>query len=151
MTTDVTPAGKEEVVEEVELKSPDKPTHGGMVVVSPRGDRVLAFIVDMGTTHLKESCLPKGHIEKGETPLQAAVREAWEETGVVVTKARKLGRTPFYTKADSTGKEEVVLIEWYAATISELVEFRDHLHLDWVSPEDLTYPDHRLVAGMAIY
>lgn len=26
--------------------------------------------------------LPKGHIQKGETPLQAAIRECWEETNI---------------------------------------------------------------------
>lgn len=30
-----------------------------------------------------EWCLPKGHIEKGETPQQTAVREVFEETGIL--------------------------------------------------------------------
>ena len=30
-----------------------------------------------------EWCLPKGHIEKGETPQQTAVREVHEETGIL--------------------------------------------------------------------
>ena len=29
-----------------------------------------------------ETDLPKGHLEKGETPKQAAIRELWEETSI---------------------------------------------------------------------
>jgi len=35
---------------------------------------------------------PKGHVEAGETPEQAAVREVWEETGVRATAGRRLGQ-----------------------------------------------------------
>ena len=35
--------------------------------------------------------LPKGLVDSGETPLEAAVREVAEETGVRATGARKLG------------------------------------------------------------
>jgi 8-oxo-dGTP pyrophosphatase MutT (NUDIX family) len=35
--------------------------------------------------------LPKGHVEKGETPAQAALREAREESGLEVAQARPLG------------------------------------------------------------
>ena len=41
--------------------------HGKIVVVNQRGD---------------SWSLPKGHIEEGETSLEAAKREIWEETGI---------------------------------------------------------------------
>lgn len=33
-----------------------------------------------GNTHIHD--IPKGKIEENETPLQAAIRETWEETGI---------------------------------------------------------------------
>ncbi len=43
--------------------------------------------------------LPKGHIESGETPTQAAVRECREETGVTVSECEAISAaTPFETR-----------------------------------------------------
>lgn len=36
-------------------------------------------------------CFPGGHVEPGETPCRAAVREIHEELGVVVTPLRRIG------------------------------------------------------------
>jgi ADP-ribose pyrophosphatase YjhB (NUDIX family) len=43
--------------------------------------------------------LPKGHIEEGETPEQAAVREVQEETGIESEIAKELGVINFWFMA----------------------------------------------------
>ena len=45
-------------------------------------DRVAIIARHSRSGHL-EWCLPKGHIEQGETPQQAAIREISEETGIL--------------------------------------------------------------------
>jgi len=58
-----------------ELKTEHHRSAGGLVV---DGSRILLISTQTGTRWQ----LPKGHIEPGETPEQAAVREVREETGV---------------------------------------------------------------------
>ena len=53
----------------------------GGLVFDERG-RVAIIARHSRSGHL-EWCLPKGHIEKGETPQQTAVREVHEETGIL--------------------------------------------------------------------
>ena len=40
--------------------------------------------------------LPKGHVDPGETPVQAAQREVREETGVLAEPVRELGTTRYW-------------------------------------------------------
>ena len=63
---------------------------GGVLVRRLRGELVFAAIRPQGR---KEGtwALPKGLVDPGETPLEAAVREVAEETGVRATGDRKLG------------------------------------------------------------
>jgi 8-oxo-dGTP diphosphatase len=51
-----------------------------------RGSFVIADIPDRGW------CTPSGRLEAGETPLQAAVRETWEEIGARLERPRAIGR-----------------------------------------------------------
>jgi len=66
--------------------------HGGQtLVIVPRrraadGSRVLG--------------LPKGHIDPGESPLQAAVREVREETGVMAELVRDLGEVRYWYRRE---------------------------------------------------
>lgn len=44
--------------------------------------------------------LPKGHIDAGETPLQAALREVREETGIVAELVEELGEVRYWYVRD---------------------------------------------------
>lgn len=44
--------------------------------------------------------LPKGHIEEGETPAEAAAREVQEETGITGEVLHELGAIDFWFTAD---------------------------------------------------
>lgn len=59
-------------------------TSAGGVVVSSSGERVLVLLRPkrLGPSALPEVRLPKGHIEPGESPSQAAIREVREEAGL---------------------------------------------------------------------
>jgi 8-oxo-dGTP pyrophosphatase MutT (NUDIX family) len=44
--------------------------------------------------------LPKGHVDPGETPVQAAEREVREETGVVAEPVTELGEARYWYRRD---------------------------------------------------
>lgn len=58
-------------------------TSAGGVVIDPGDDRPRAAIIGrLSRRGNLEWCLPKGHLEAGESAEQAAVREVAEETGI---------------------------------------------------------------------
>ncbi len=69
----------------------------GIVVLAPTGELLLCHVT--GQSHWD---LPKGGIQRGETPRQAAVRETREETGVSFEGAAllDLGRCGYTAKKD---------------------------------------------------
>ena len=68
----------------------DAPTHAGGVVYSAASGDV-RYLVVRATSEDEEWVLPKGHIEPGETPREAAVREVREEAGVWGEREDRLG------------------------------------------------------------
>lgn len=75
--------------------------HGAVLaLIYPRGGKAhLVFIRRPLTVvhHKGQIAFPGGHVEDGETPAEAAVREAWEEVGVIPGDIRLLGAlTPLY-------------------------------------------------------
>ena len=92
--------------------------------------------------------LPKGHIEEGETPEEAAIREVAEETGIQSEISRELGVIDFWFMAG--GKRIHKTVHHYlfkevggklAPQVTEVDEVR------WFPLEDivnlLAYPDEK--------
>ncbi|CAB4676718.1 unannotated protein [freshwater metagenome] len=90
------PAGKR-----VYAKRVDEVSAGGLVIDSTGTMGLLIGRIDQkdssGTKLLWS--LPKGHIEAGETPEQAAIREVAEETGITSAISRSLGVIDFWFMA----------------------------------------------------
>jgi 8-oxo-dGTP pyrophosphatase MutT (NUDIX family) len=80
-------------------KSPALELSAGGVVV--RGEQVVVIVptrrASDGSSVL---ALPKGHIDPGETALEAAEREVREETGIVAEPVQQLGEARYWYRRD---------------------------------------------------
>ncbi len=71
---------------------------GGVVV---RGDRVVVIVPTRRAANGSQVlALPKGHVDPGETALQAATREVREEAGVVAEVVCELGESRYWYRRD---------------------------------------------------
>ena len=79
----------------------DEVSAGGLVIDSTGTQGLLIGRIDHKDSTGKRILwsLPKGHIEKGETPEQAAIREVAEETGITSSITRSLGVIDFWFMA----------------------------------------------------
>lgn len=68
-------------------------------------DKVLVL-----SNHRNDAVFPKGHLEQGETPEQAALREVFEEAGIRPQIIAPLGTTEyeFFWPADRTRRHKTV-------------------------------------------
>jgi len=101
-----------------------------MVVLINDKDEVLLLKRSLGPHWMPGKwALPGGHIEEGETPLDAAIRETKEETNLDIDQVKELG------------KREQVMI-YYTASYSGDIEI-DFEHTDWAwaSSDQLTNYD----------
>src|SRR5579859_2189951 len=79
------------------------PTHAAGIVVRLGGRPAFLTVTTLG--HKDEWTFPKGHVERGETPESAAVREVREEAGVLAEIVRPIGSISF----DKTDERVVAL------------------------------------------
>lgn len=92
--------------------------------------------------------LPKGHVERGETPAEAAIREVAEETGITGRVVAPLGTIDFWFVADDRRVHKTVhhfLLLAEAGRLSDAdVEVAE---VSWVPLEEvptrLAYPTER--------
>ncbi|HEX6964986.1 MAG TPA: NUDIX domain-containing protein [Gemmatimonadaceae bacterium] len=76
-----------------------------------------------------------GHIEQGETPAQAAVREVREETGLTIARLYNVTVQPFYLHTIDT----VMLAVVFAAFVNDGAEVTlgpEHVRAEWLSVPD---------------
>lgn len=86
---------------------------------------------------------PSGHIEVGETPLEAAKRELYEETGAVDFDIEPL--CDYYIDAELNGYKYKGGGQVYFAIVHTLSKLPDYSEMGKISffdslPDDLTYP-----------
>jgi 8-oxo-dGTP pyrophosphatase MutT (NUDIX family) len=71
---------------------------GGVVV---RGEQLVAIVpTRRAADGSRVLALPKGHVDPGETAIQAAVREVREETGIVAEPVCPLGESRYWYRRD---------------------------------------------------
>ncbi|MBR9873499.1 MAG: NUDIX domain-containing protein [Vibrionaceae bacterium] len=80
-----------------------EPVEGALCVV--RADDKLVLVHEILTNRIS---LPGGTIIEGEPPRTAAQRETWEETGLVVTVGKELGRTETAVFFDCVSDSELI-------------------------------------------
>jgi 8-oxo-dGTP pyrophosphatase MutT (NUDIX family) len=98
--------------------------------------------------------LPKGHPDPGESPLQAAVREVLEETGVQAEPVDELGEIRYQFERDGTTVEKRVvfyLLEYRAGELSHDQEIEE---VRWMplarAVRELTYEGEREMVARAL-
>ncbi len=104
-----------------------------------------------------EWCLPKGHLESGETPEQAAVREIAEETGIEGRVVASLGTIDYWFSADGRRVHKKVHHYLLLATGGELSidgdPDQEAVDAAWIPLEELgrrlAFPNERRIAREA--
>jgi dATP pyrophosphohydrolase len=76
-----------------------------------------------------------GHVEAGESPEQAAVREVREETGLTVRRLYNVTVQPFYLHKLAT-VELAVVFAAFVDRVQRVTLGEEHMRHEWLSPDD---------------
>ncbi|MDO4259920.1 MAG: NUDIX hydrolase [Actinomycetaceae bacterium] len=131
---------------------------GGIVVDVRDGVPYAALIARRNRTGRIEWCLPKGHLERGETPEQAALREVAEETGITGCIVRHLASIDYWFSGTDRRVHKVVhhyLMAYIDGQISvEGDPDQEAEDAAWFPLKEvarrLAYPNERRIVGIAL-
>ena len=99
--------------------------------------------------------LPKGHVDPGETPIEAAGREVREETGIVAEPVSQLGETRYWYRREgkTIGKSVTFFLFTYVG--GDTADHDDEVEeVRWITLEqaarELTHDAEREMVALAI-
>ena len=136
------------------MQTVDETSAGGLIVDTSRVELPAALIARLDRRGRLLWSLPKGHIEEGESPEQAAVREIQEDTGIIGGVLGELGVIDFWFVAEGKRIHKTVHHFLLRAEGGELSDTDIEVaEVAWVPldeiEERLAYTDERrLVAGV---
>lgn len=131
----------------------------GGVAVSVVGGKICGALISRHNRAGRlEWLLPKGHVEEGETPAQAAAREVREETGIESKPVRFLSSMDYWFSSTDKRVHKVVHHFLLEATGGRLTVEDDPdqeaTQAKWVPltemPKRLAFPAERRIAGLAL-
>jgi 8-oxo-dGTP pyrophosphatase MutT (NUDIX family) len=144
--------GKRKQPQPPSLRTVDETSAGGLVLNPAHSCAAIIGRLDRRGKLLWS--LPKGHIERGETQEQTAVREVAEETGVEAQVLNRLGSIDYWFIAGGRRIHKTVhhfLLEWRSGELSDAdIEVTE---VAWMPITDLlerlAYPDERKLVRVA--
>lgn len=105
-------------------------------------DGRIALAVHHGAEAHRGISLPGGHIDPGETPAQAAVREALEETGVVVTDIVAVGFIRMHLRgARPPGYKYPFPVSYQQVYAGRAIAVQPHSETGDCAPPVIDHPD----------
>jgi 8-oxo-dGTP pyrophosphatase MutT (NUDIX family) len=126
---------------------------GGVVV---RGDEVIVIVpTRRAADGSRVLALPKGHVDPGETPIQAAEREVREETGAVAEPVRELGETRYWYRRDGRTIGKTVMFFLFRYLEGDSEDHDDEVEeVRWLSlaqaQEQLSHAAEREIVALAV-
>ena len=140
-----------------QLPAVEERSAGGIVVDVHDGQARIAVIARRNRAGRVEWCLPKGHIENGETLPETAAREVAEETGIEGRVLTELGTIDYWFATAERRVHKFVHHYLLEATGGQLTieNDPDHEAIDvaWLplreAHEHLTFPNERRIARQA--
>ncbi len=120
------------------MSDDERPRVGALAVVR-RGDQVLLAQRSKGG-YVGRWGFPGGHVERGETVIEAAMRELREETGVAAEPVGVL------TVLDEIGRDDAGRVQWHYVLVAVLANWRageavaadDAAGVRWATLADIT-------------
>jgi len=126
---------------------------GGVPVIIKNG---IPMFVAIDRVVVKDTSLPKGHQELGESLQQTAIREVFEETGYNTDPVEYLGEFTYEVKNDVHKKITMVTVHWFLMIVKsgKPREANDETKQVRLFPFDtdlsiLTYENHRIFVEKA--
>jgi 8-oxo-dGTP pyrophosphatase MutT (NUDIX family) len=126
---------------------------GGVVV---RGEQVLVIVpTRRGADGARVLGLPKGHLDRGESELQAAVREVREEAGVEVELVRELGEVRYWYSRSGRAVPKTVVFYLFRYLRGDPADHDEEIEeARWMDLHEaqlaLTYAGERELLGRAL-
>jgi len=124
----------------------DSPTHAGGVVVRGKGADFRVLLVT-AKRQPNQWVFPKGHIERGESVEEAAVREVAEEAGVEATVSQPIGTLEF------RNVRGIVRAQFFLMTFVSEGKPQEDRRRAWFTAEEarqaLGYEDARMLVAKA--
>jgi 8-oxo-dGTP pyrophosphatase MutT (NUDIX family) len=127
----------------------------GGVVVRDGGEVVVIVPTRRAADGSQVLCLPKGHLDPGETALQAARREVREETGVQAELVQELGEVRYWYRRDGRAVPKSVFFFLFRYLSGDTADHDDEvLEARWMSLSEaqtaLSYEGEREMVTRAL-
>lgn len=126
---------------------------GGVVV---RGEQVVVIVPTRRAGNgSRVLALPKGHVDPGESNLQAATREVREETGVLAEPVRELGESRYWYRRDGRSVGKSVTFYLFDYVSGDTADHDDEvLEARWIDLREalttLSYEGERAMIELAL-